>query len=223
MRTRRDERTLLWRACVVFVGIGFRICFRLRSAGDSRVPRHGRGIVAGNHVSALDGVVLGAVVSERAKRVTRFLVAAEFFDHRWFSWSLRAFRQIPVRRGTRDVAALETAIDTVRGGALAGIFPEGRVNRAIELQPGKTGVARIALATGAPVIPVGIWGTQDRWPRSGLHWRRPWRPALAVTFGEPIEPAGDPTSEEDVDRFLERVMAGIADQVEVARALATAR
>jgi 1-acyl-sn-glycerol-3-phosphate acyltransferase len=97
------------------------------------------------------------------------------------------------------------------------------VNRAIELQPGKTGVARIALATGAPVIPVGIWGTQDRWPRSGLHWRRPWRPGLAVTFGEPIEPAGDPTSEEDVDRFLERVMAGIADQVEVARALATAR
>jgi 1-acyl-sn-glycerol-3-phosphate acyltransferase len=220
---RRDERSLLWRVCVVLVGLGFRLCFRLRYAGVSRVPRHARGIVAGNHVSALDGVVLGLAVSERRRRVTRFLVAAEFFEHRWFSWALRSFRQIPVHRGTRDVAALDRAIETVRGGAVAGIFPEGKVNPGTELQVPKTGVARIALATRTPVIPVGIWGTQDRWPRAGLHWRRPWRPALAVTFGEPIEPAGDPASEEDVDRFLDRVMHAVARQVEVARALAASR
>lgn len=219
----RDERSLLWRFSAALIGIGFRLCFRLRYAGVSHVPLHGRGIVAGNHLSALDGVVLGLAVSERRKRVTRFLVAAEFLDHHWFSWALRSFRQIPVHRGTRDLAALRTAIETVGGGALAGIFPEGRVNPETELQPAKTGVARIALATGAPVIPVGIWGTQDRWPRAGLHWRRPWRPALAVTFGVPIEPTGDPGSAEDVDRFVERVMDAIADQVEVARALAASR
>lgn len=219
----RDERSLLWRVSAALVGIGFRLCFRLRYAGTSRVPLHGRGIVAGNHVSALDGVVLGLAVSERRKRVTRFLVAAEFFDHRWFSWALRSFRQIPVHRGTRDLAALRAAVETVGAGALAGIFPEGKVNSGTGLQRAKSGVARIALATGAAVIPVGIWGTQDRWPRAGLHWRRPWRPALAVTFGEPIEPIGDPGSAEDVDRFVERVMDGIAGQVEVARALAASR
>ena len=223
MSAPRDERSLLWRFAALLVDIVFRLFFRLRYAGVSRVPASGRGIVAANHVSALDGVVLGLVASERRDRVTRFLVAAEFLEGRWFSWALRRFGQIPVRRGTRDTAALETAITTVRAGALAGIFPEGRVNAGTELLPGKSGVARIALATGAPVIPVGIWGTQDRWPHAGLHWRRPWRPRLAVTFGEPIEPKGEPDSADDVERFLDQVMSGIAEQVEVARALARAR
>jgi 1-acyl-sn-glycerol-3-phosphate acyltransferase len=208
---------------VLVVGAALRLCFRFRYAGVARVPASGRAIVAGNHVSALDGLALGVVVSQRRKRLTRFLVAAEYFDHHWFSWSLRLFRQIPVHRGTRDTAALETAITTVQAGALAGIFPEAFVNPGTELQPGKTGVARIALATGAPVVPVGIWGTQDRWPHEGLHWRRPWRPGLAVTFGEPIEPEGDPDSRKDVGLFLGRVMSAIAEQVEVARALAGAR
>src|SRR4030065_456792 len=67
-----------------------------------------------------DGAVLGLAASERRKRVTRFLVAAEFLKGRWFSWALRRFEQIPVRRGTRDTTALETAITTVRGGAPRG-------------------------------------------------------------------------------------------------------
>jgi len=218
-----DERNLAWRFVVLVVGVVLRLCFRFRYAGVARVPASGRAIVAGNHVSALDGLALGVVVSQRRKRLTRFLVAAEYFDHHWFSWSLRLFRQIPVHRGTRDTGALETAVATVQTGALAGIFPEAFVNPGTELQPGKTGVARIALTTGAPVVPVGIWGTQDRWPHEGLHWGRPWRPGLAVTFGEPIEPEGDPESRADVGRFLDRVMSGIAEQVEVARTLAGER
>ncbi len=212
----------MYRFVTVLVGAVFRLCFRMRFAGISRVPARGRAIVAGNHLSALDGVVLGLAVSERHKRVTRFLVAAEFFDHHWFGWALRRFKQIPVRRGTRDVTALQAAIVTVRAGALAGIYPEGKVNPGTELQPGKSGVARIALETGAPVVPVGIWGTQDRWPHAGLHWRRPWRPRLALAFGEPIEPNGEPGSPDDLGRFLDRVMSGIADQVEVARAMVVA-
>ena len=220
MSSSRDERNLAFRLGTLLVGLAFRACFRLGAAGISWVPAEGHAIVAGNHVSALDGVVLGLVVSQRRKRVTRFLAAAEFFRKWWIGWALRLYRQIPVRRGARDWGALDEAIETVRAGALAGIFPEGRVNPGTELQPAKSGVARIALATGAPVIPVGIWGTQHRWPRDGLHLHRPWRPPLAVTFGDPIEPTGDPDSREDLDRFLDRVMAAIADQVEVARALA---
>jgi len=220
---RRDERDLSYRIVTFLVGLAFRAGFRVRYVGISRVPTEGRGIVAGNHVSALDGVVLGLLVSKHRKRLTRFLAGAEFFRKRWVGWSLRLYRQIPVHRGARDSGALDEAIEAVRSGALAGIFPEGRVNPGTELQAAKSGVARIALATGAPVIPVGIWGTQDRWPLEGLHARRPWRPALAVTFGEPIEPEGDPDSREDLDHFLDRVMTAIAVQVEVARTLAEAR
>ncbi len=215
-----DERDPFWRFASLVVGGIARACFRLRYAGTEHVPPTGAAIVAGNHVSALDGVVLGLAVSERRKRVMRFLAAAEFFERRAFGWALRRLRQIPVRRGERDTGALDAAVETIRRGALAGIFPEGKVNDGTELLPGRRGVARIALATGAPVVPAGVWGTQDRWPRSGLRWGRPWRPRLAVVFGEPIPPEGDPASDEDLDAFVGRVMAGIARQVEAARELA---
>lgn len=213
----------MWRIGTLLVGAAFRALFKLRYAGSARVPGTGPAIVAGNHVSALDGVVLALAVSELTHRMTRFLVAAEFFRKRRLAWALRLYRQIPVHRGTRDTGALDEAVATVRSGALAGIFPEGRVNAGTELQRLKRGVARVALATGAPVIPVGIWGTQARWPQPGLHFRRPWRPPLAVTFGRAIEPEGDPGSVADLNRFLERVESGIAEQVEIARALAASR
>jgi 1-acyl-sn-glycerol-3-phosphate acyltransferase len=153
--------------------------------------------------------------------MTRFLVAAEFFRKAKVAWALRLYRQIPLRRGLGDTGALDEALATIRTGAFAGIFPEGKVNPGPDggLQRGRSGVGRIALATGAPVIPVGIWGTQDRWPHPGLHWRRPWRPTVALAYGEPIEPRGDPASAEDVQVFVDLVMTGIAKQVEQARAM----
>jgi len=219
----RDERGLLWRICSRLLWWALHLCFRVRVAGASFVPASGPAVVAANHVSALDGVVLAVVVSERRRRMTRYLAAAEFFERWTVGWALRRFRQIPLRRGERDAAALEEAVATVRAGALVGIFPEGRVGDGAELQPGHRGVARIALAAGAPVVPTGIWGTQRRWPRPGLHLRRPWRPGLAVVFGPPLPPEGDPGAEADLDAFVDRVMAAIADQVEAARALAEAR
>jgi len=156
--------------------------------------------------------------------MTRFLVAAEFFRKLWYGWALRLYRQIPLRRGQRDQGALDVAIDTIRGGALAGIFPEGTVNPEPGggLMRGRRGVARIALATDAPVVPVGIWGTQARWPRSGLHFRRPWRPVVAISFGEPIRPKGDPGSAADVQTFTKVIMEALAEQVVRAKELAEA-
>jgi 1-acyl-sn-glycerol-3-phosphate acyltransferase len=203
------------------VGILWRALFRLRVTGARNIPASGPGVVAGNHVSAIDGVVLALVTAERGRRMTRFLVAAEFFRKQTVAWALRLYRQIPLQRGQGDTGALDEAVATISAGAFAGIFPEGKVNPDPEdgLQRGRSGVGRIALATGASVIPVGIWGTQDRWPHPGLHWRRPWRPTVALAYGEPIEPQGDPDSPEDVQVFVDLVMTGIAKQVEQARAL----
>jgi 1-acyl-sn-glycerol-3-phosphate acyltransferase len=211
-----------WRFGVAVVGFVWRLLFRTRVEGAERVPASGTAIVAANHVSGMDGVALALVTGSHARRMTRFLVAAEFFDKRSFGWALRLYRQIPLRRGEGDRLALDEAVATIRAGALAGIFPEGGVNPDPEagVQRGRRGVARIALATGAPVVPVGMWGTQHRWPKSGLHLHRPWRPVFAVSYGDPIQPRGDPGSPTDVQLFAEQIMTAISKQADQARALA---
>lgn len=211
-----------WRFGVAVVGAVFRLTFRVRVVGADRVPAAGSAIVAGNHVSALDGIILALVVGRDCRRMTRYLTAAEFFDKRRFGWALRLYRQIPLRRGEGDSGALDEAVRTIRAGAVTGIFPEGKVNPVFEgaLQRGRSGVARIALAAEAPVVPVGIWGTQRRWPHPGLHLRRPWRPVVVLAFGEPITAEGDPASITDVQRITQRVMERIAEQVGEARRLA---
>jgi 1-acyl-sn-glycerol-3-phosphate acyltransferase len=220
--TRRGDLNGWWLFGIAVVGFFWRVLFRLRVEGADRVPSSGPAIVAGNHVSALDGVVLALTTSSRSRRMTRFLVAAEFFRKLRFGWALRLYRQIPLRRGERDQGALDLAIDTIRGGALAGIFPEGTVNPEPEggLMRGRKGAARIALATEAPVVPVGIWGTQERWPKAGLHFRRPWRPVVAISYGEPIPPKGDPDSTADVQAFTDVMIDALAAQTERAKELA---
>ena len=84
----------------------------------------------------------------------------------------------------------------------------------------RRGVSRLALATTAPVIPVGIWGTQRRWPKSGRRYGRPWRPRLAFVFGEALVPQGDPAEQDDIDAFTKRVREGIEMQVERAKDIA---
>lgn len=221
---RRGDLNGWWRFGLVVVGFVRGLLFTMRVTGAERVPARGPAIVASNHVSMLDGVALALVTGERRRRMTRFLVAAEFFAKPKVAWALRLYRQIPLERGRADTGALDEAVGTIQGGALAGIFPEGTVNPDPDsgLQRGRSGVGRIALQTGAPVIPVGIWGTQTRWPKSGLHFRRPWRRTVAIAYGEPIEPHGGADSVEDVQVFTDLVMTGIANQVAEARALATA-
>jgi 1-acyl-sn-glycerol-3-phosphate acyltransferase len=209
---------------IAVVGLFWRILFRTRIEGTEHIPSSGPAIVAGNHVSGLDGVVLALVTGWRGRRTTKFLVAAEFFRKLWCGWALRLYRQIPLRRGQQDQGALDVAIETIRDGALAGIFPEGTVNAEPEagLLRGRKGAARIALATEAPVVPVGIWGTQARWPKPGLHLRRPWRPVVAISYGEPIAPKGDPESTDDVQAFTDVMIDALTVQTERARELAGA-
>jgi 1-acyl-sn-glycerol-3-phosphate acyltransferase len=204
------------------VGPVLRLLFDLRWAGIEGIPRTGPVILAANHVSALDGVVLAYLVARQAGRPTRYLVASEFFDRRFHGFWLRTFKQIPIRRGVGDSGALDEAVTTVRSGTVAGIFPEGTVNPDSDgpMLRGRTGVARIALEAGAPVIPVGIWGTQARWPRTGLTFRRPLRTTVALAFGPPVEPHGDPSSPDDIQAFTALVMRRIVEQVATARDLA---
>jgi 1-acyl-sn-glycerol-3-phosphate acyltransferase len=217
----RGDLNRWWRVGVLPAVLLARLLFRVRVTGIHHVPLDGAAILAFNHISVLDGPCIAAETAWRRRRATAFLVAAELFDVPFSGWFLRRYRQIPIRRGRRDREALGEAVATVRRGALAGIAPEGAVNPHPErLQRIRSGVARIALPAGAPVVPVGIWGTHRRWPRGRRAWGRPLRPRLGIAFGEPIEPKGDVTEQEDVDAFVERVHEALEERLAGARALA---
>jgi 1-acyl-sn-glycerol-3-phosphate acyltransferase len=221
---RTSELNRWWSVVSAVADVLMRAIFRVHVEGETNVPSKGPAIIAFNHVSVLDGPVVGVVVARTRRRESRFLVAAEAFRHRLAGWVLRSFDQIPVRRGEGDTRALEEAVRTVANGAIAAIAPEGRVNDdgATEMLPFHRGVARLALATTAPVIPLGIWGTQERWPRSGRRYGRPWRPRLAFAFGDAVTPTGDPTDADDLAALTGCVREAIELQVARARAVAEA-
>jgi 1-acyl-sn-glycerol-3-phosphate acyltransferase len=217
----RGDLNPWWRVGVPIAAAIVRLLFRVRVVGIHHVPLAGPAILAFVHVSVLDGPCLAVEVAWRRRRAVRFLVASEIFAQPVNGWFLRRYRQIPIRRGRRDVGALDEAIATIRAGAVVAIAPEGAVNPAPgELQRIRTGVARIALAARAPVLPVGVWGTHRRWPKGGRRWGPPWRPRLGLAFGPAIEPVGAPEDRDDIDRFVVRVGKALTAQLAAARAIA---
>ena len=219
---RGDERNPWWRVGAPIARVFERVLFRVRVEGAEHVPGSGPAILAFNHVSVLDGPCLAIETSLLRKREIRFLVAAEVFDHPVLGWVLRSFEQIPIRRGESDSGALDRAIATVGGGAVAALAPEGRVNGdpAHGLQRIRSGVARMSIPAAAPVVPIGIWGTHERWPKTGPSLERIWRrPVLAIAYGAAVDPSGDAASREDIDALRERVAVAIATQVARARVM----
>jgi 1-acyl-sn-glycerol-3-phosphate acyltransferase len=220
-RAARGDLNVWWRLGAPIVVSIMRAMFRIRVAGIHHVPLEGPAILAFIHVSVLDGPCLAAEVAWRRRRTVRFLVASEIFDQPVSGWFLRRYRQIPVRRGQSDAGALVEVTSTIERGAVTAIAPEGTVNPAPgELQRIRSGIARIALPTGALVIPVGIWGTHRRWSKAGRRWSRPFRPRLGFAFGPPIEPNGDASVQDDIDAFVKRVREALERQLAEARSLA---
>ena len=220
-RAAPGDLNVWWRFGVPIVVLIVRTLFRVRVAGIHHVPLEGPAILAFVHVSVLDGPCLAAEVAWRRRRTVRFLVASEIFDQHVSGWFLRRYRQIPVNRGKSDAGALDEVIATIRRGAVAAIAPEGTVNPTPgELQRIRSGIARIALATEAPVIPVGIWGTQRRWSKAGRRWSRPFRPRLGFAFGAPVQPRGDVSEQDDIDAFVALVGEALERQLTEARSLA---
>ncbi|HJP65168.1 MAG TPA: lysophospholipid acyltransferase family protein [Actinomycetota bacterium] len=209
-----------YRAGVWTVGVAAHAALRIRYHGLDNVPRSGGAILASNHISVLDPIVI-ALGPVRIDRTVRFLAAAEFFERgrHIVAFGLKRFKQIPVRRGKADWQALEEVAAVIRAGSLAGIFPEGRMGDGTALQRGHRGVARIALTAGTPIVPVGIWGTQLRWPREGVRWKRPLRPTVHCVYGPPIEAIGDAHDRREVLDLTHQVMEAIGKSLADAQAL----
>jgi 1-acyl-sn-glycerol-3-phosphate acyltransferase len=183
---------LYWAIKAVLTPI-LRVCYRFRVEGREHIPKRGPVILASNHRSFLDSVFIPLVVR---RRVT-FVAKAEYFDDPKTAWFFRAVGQIPIRRegGTASERALESALEVLRAGGVFGIYPEGTRTRDGLLHRGHTGVARLALRSGAIVVPVGLIGTDECQPVD----RKLPKFFLPVTirFGEPIDPARFAGREQD--------------------------
>lgn len=166
----------------VLLGPLLRLCFRPKATGLEHVPRTGGVIVAANHVSFLDPLLLPLVVPRRRML---FLTKVKYIDKPLLSWFLRGLGVIPVPSGEPRAAraAVAAGVQAVLEGRMVGIFPEGTRSRDGRLHQGKTGVARIAIEAGVPVVPAGITGTDRAFPR-GAKLPRPL--SVRIRFGPPI-------------------------------------
>jgi 1-acyl-sn-glycerol-3-phosphate acyltransferase len=158
-------------------------------SGMDKIPADGGVIFAANHMSEFDPFVVGHYVHDSG-RWPQFLAKSSLFRIPVLGPLLRAVKQTPVDRGTVDAGkALDAAIAAVKGGAGLVIYPEGTTPKKGDLWPqrGKTGIARIFLATGAPVVPIATWGAQQLFdPRTRKLHLRPRTP-VTVVAGGPID------------------------------------
>jgi len=162
------------------------LLFRWRLIGAENIPKQGPVIVACNHISYFDPLCHAYMIN-RGKRKCRFFAKAELWKNPFLKFVLTHAHQIPVERGTGETGPVEKAIEWLGKGELVVIYPEATITTNPDLTPmqGKTGVGRVALATGAPVVPIAVWGS---------HWVRPkkrkpvqkWRRLIVLEAGEPM-------------------------------------
>lgn len=166
-----------------------RVFTKRRYSGVEHIPATGGVLVAANHLSHFDPFPSAVFVWE-AGRVPRFLGKSSVFKLPLIGRLLYGCGQIPVHRGTADASkALRAAVDALHAGEAVVVYPEGTLTRDPDLWPmvAKTGIARLALETGVPVIPVAQWGAQDiLWPYS-KRFRLIPRKTVQIAAGPPVD------------------------------------
>ena len=181
--------------------------------GGRHIPARGGAVLAVNHLSHVDPIVIVAYCLAQG-RVPRFLAMSELWKMRVVGAPLRGGRHIPVDRGASGIEAYRAAVDAVREGEVVVLYPEGGFENQSDgwPRPAHTGVARIALETGAPVIPIAQWGSQQLLPPGSSTGRLRPRATLRVLAGEPVDLAelpGRPGSRSALlaatDRIMDRV------------------
>jgi 1-acyl-sn-glycerol-3-phosphate acyltransferase len=211
------EQSPVWRTIVV--GILRPLLFNLLKRdwkGQENIPRKGGVIIASNHLSESDPLVLAHFIYT-AGRFPVYLAKDSVFRSRVLGHILRRTGQIPVYRDRTDAGlALRDAEKGVRGGECLIFYPEGTCTRDPDLWPmtGKTGAARVALATGVPVVPVAHWGAHELW-RYGTKKIRPFpRKTMHVIAGPPVDLSkyeGRPLDAETLTAATAEIMRAIAD------------
>jgi 1-acyl-sn-glycerol-3-phosphate acyltransferase len=187
----------------VLVSLPTLLIYRVRAIGVENVPKTGPLILAPNHFSQMDHFFIGLYL----RRKVRFMAKSQMFGPPVLTYIYKHGGVFPVRRGHRDEKAIETALTILGQGEMLLVYAEGGRSRSGELGEVKPGIGRIALESGAPVVPVAIQGSERvrRWKRFSF-------PKVTVQFGEPIEvPTEEAPSRERQLEVAERIFAPVRE------------
>ncbi len=185
----------------ILVSLPTLLLWRVRAIGLENVPRSGPLLLAPNHFSQMDHFFVGLYL----RRKVRFMAKSQLFGPPVLTYVYKHGGVFPVRRGQRDEEAFRTAYELLDQGEMLLVYAEGGRSRSGELGEPKAGIGRIALESGAPVIPVAIHGSA-----TVRRWKRFRFPRVTVRFGEPLVYAREP--EPDRGRQLE-VARDVFDRV----------
>lgn len=166
------------------------------------LPETGPAILVCNHTSGLDPLLIQSVT----RRVVVWMMAKEYYNIKALTWVFRRIEAIPVDRFSRDTASVRAALRHLKDGRILGVFPEGRIEPTRELMPFQTGVAMLALRTGAPVYPAFLDGTQrNKTMLGGFIWPNNTR----LSFGPPVEFDRTPATRENLDKVTAKIKAAV--------------
>ena len=199
---RRGLYVVLW----LLVNAFFRVYFRMRVRGRPRPFPRGPLVVAANHTSYLDPIVLSLAVPRRVHFLVTSMVHDQLFYRPWM-WF---FGSIPVQEGSVNVEAMRRALAVLRRGGVIAIFPEGRISDDGRVREGQIGVASLLLQGGALVVAAGIVGTYAALPK-GRALPRPAR--IEVRFTDVVRPdelTADRPPREKQRELRDRIIAAIA-------------
>ena len=177
----RTYRLVVRAATALFNALGLHIEVR----GAEFLPARGAAVLASNHVGFLDFLFVG-LVGVRRGRLVRFLAKEGSFRPPVVGGAMRAMGHVPVDRAHGEVA-LRHAVDLARRGEVVGLFPEATISHAWTLRPFRPGAAATAIWSGAPLVPVVVWGSQRVLTVRG-RWARRRGIAVSVLVGEPLHP-----------------------------------
>jgi 1-acyl-sn-glycerol-3-phosphate acyltransferase len=190
--------------------------WRVEIRGAEHVPASGPAILAANHVSFLDFIFIG-YGADRQRRLVRFLSRHEAFSHPVSGPLMKGMRHIPVNRDADPSEAFRHAIDALKQGEVIGLHPEGKMNPVFDPEKMKTGAARMAMDTGAPLIPVAVWGGQRIWTK-GYRKLFQLRARIQVAYGEPLRARVGESARDLTDRLAGAIRDMLPPEAEVARA-----
>lgn len=182
-----------------------RILLKLEMRGLENVPATAALIVAINHTSFLDPLIAGAFLPRRTIPMAKI----ELFRKPLVGWIFPAYGAIPVRRGEIDRTAIRRSLEVLREGGALLMAPEGTRSRDGRLQPGRSGVAMLAVRTDATILPVAIWGVHAFW----RNLSRLRRTEAHMVVGQPFRIAveGRRVSREELDEITDELMYRLAE------------
>jgi 1-acyl-sn-glycerol-3-phosphate acyltransferase len=198
------EYKTFYETCRAIVAVVVALLIRLRVAGVHNLPKEGPVILISNHLNWIDV----PMVAFRYKRRVHYMAKAELFQKAPLKWLVIGLGAFPVRRGEADRQAIRQAEEVLKAGQVFVIFPEGTRSKTRMMKEGLAGAALIALRSGAPIVPVGIYGSE----KFKLWHIWPFRTTITITYGEPfILSREGKRAHTDLQAQLEVMMRHIAE------------